>query len=175
MAIWRRARDIKSGECSVRTRAILDDDAFLECHTELLGDDTANRIAGAAGAEYCNEGDRLAGIVVGEERRAEQCRRCGHENETQLFHAWFLSGYREFLFAKASVSRSCALSICAVEHSRSRQPLRPALPRRRDEHLSQFAPSARCRAPWPRRRCARAGARYRPRSQQARRNWGSAR
>src|SRR5262249_11299814 len=93
---WHRARDIKRGERSVRTRSILDDDGFLECHTERLGDDTANRIAGAAGAEYCNEGDRLAGIVVGEERRAEQCRRCGHENETQLFHAWFLSGYREF-------------------------------------------------------------------------------
>src|SRR5215471_6409215 len=122
MAIWRRARDIKSGECSVRTRAILDDDAFLECHTERLGDDTANRIAGAAGAEHGNEGDRLAGIVIGEERRAEQCRPCGHENETQPFHAWFLPGSREFLFADASVPRRRALSICAIEHST--QPLR---------------------------------------------------
>src|SRR5262249_49866009 len=110
----------------------------------------ANRVAGATGAEHGNEGDRLAGIVVGEERRAEQCRPCGHENETQLFHASFLSGYCELLFAKASVSGRCALSICVVEHGGRRHPLRP-LPCRRYGHLSQFTASERYRGPWPRR------------------------
>src|SRR6266487_3283395 len=123
MAIWRRARDIKSGERSVGTRAILDDDAFLECHTERLGDHAANRIAGAAGAEHGNEGDRLAGIVVGEKRRAEQCRRCGHENETQFFMRGSSLAVASFYSLTRRSRAGAALSICAIEHSRSRQPL----------------------------------------------------
>src|SRR5262245_30243002 len=176
MAIWRRARDIKRSERSVRTRAILDDDGFLECHTERLGDDTANRIAAAAGAEHGNEGDRLAGIVVGEKRRAEQCRPCGHENEAQFFHAWFLSGCREFLCADASLSRrrapyqSVRSSIAdpgnrCLSVTWGRLSQRPVV-RRKNEHLSLFTASARCRGPWRRQRSARAGARYRQRSRQ---------
>src|SRR5262249_41425172 len=106
---------------------------LLERDAERLGDDAANRVAAAAGAERVNEGDRLARIVVGAQRRAEQCRPCGHENETKLFHAWFLSGYREFSFADASVSRRRALSICANEHSTPTHPLCPD-GRRKDEH-----------------------------------------
>src|SRR5258708_5078344 len=67
MAVRRRARDIKSGERSVRTGATLDDDAFIECDAEWLGDHAANRIAGAAGSEYGNEARQqldLAGLKL---------------------------------------------------------------------------------------------------------------
>src|SRR5262249_61486874 len=101
-------------ERPARTRAILDDDGLLERDAERLGDHAANRVAAAAGAERVNEGDRLAGIVVGAQRRAEQCRPCGHENETKLFHAWFLSGYREVSFSDAFFCRSRGLLIFAV-------------------------------------------------------------
>src|SRR5258708_13134767 len=96
MAVRRRARDIKSGERSVRTGATLDDDAFIECDAEWLGDHAANRIAGAAGSEYGNEGDWLARIVVGEQRRTEECRPCGQENEKHPSHAMLLPGCRVF-------------------------------------------------------------------------------
>src|SRR5262249_12401753 len=148
---------------------------LLERDTERLGDHAANRVAAAAGAKRVNEGDRLARIVIGAQRRAEQCRPCGHENETKLFHAWFLSGYREFhLLTRPSRAGAPYKSVrwhIAAPGARC-APLGPA----EGTSISvTFPPSARCRAPWPRRRCAPVGARYRPRSQQARRNWGSAR
>ena len=80
-SVWpskRRARDVKRGTRSVRTRPILDDDAFLKCDTERLGDNAAIRIAGAAGAEHGNEGHGLAGIVLARSAELRQCSNIRH-------------------------------------------------------------------------------------------------
>ena len=75
VAVRRGVRGVECGQRAVRARAVLDDDGLLERDAERLGDHAADRVAGAAGAEHGDEGDRLARIVVGAQRRAEQCRR----------------------------------------------------------------------------------------------------
>src|SRR5262249_39517094 len=109
VAVGRRPRGVKRSERAVRAGAMLDDDGLLERNAERLREHAADRVAGAAGSEDGDEGDRLARVVVGAERRAEQCRRGGHENEQQLFHAWVLPGWREFCFGGASASRAARL------------------------------------------------------------------
>src|SRR5258708_37174834 len=103
MAVRRRARDIKSGERSVRTGATLDDDAFIECDAEWLGDHAANRIAGAVGSEYRNESDWLARIVVCDQRRTEQCLPWRQENGEQPSHPRLLPGGRRSLLPRRHV------------------------------------------------------------------------
>src|SRR6516165_5958588 len=95
--------DIKSGQRSIRSRAILDEDRLAEYRAELVGDDAANRVTGAARAEYGNDGDRPRRIIVGIKRRTEQCSYGGHQNDSKFFHASFLPGCRELcLLARRS-------------------------------------------------------------------------
>ena len=86
VAVRRRARDVKRGQRPVRARAILDDDGLLERDAERLGDHAANRVTGTAGAEHGDEGDRLAWIVVGAERWADQC----HPAATRMRSSFFM-------------------------------------------------------------------------------------
>jgi hypothetical protein len=78
--------NVKSGQCSIRPRAIFDDDWLAEQGTEFIGDDAANRVAAAAWTEHVNQGDRPRRIIVGRKCRAEQCCYGGDENEGELFH-----------------------------------------------------------------------------------------
>ena len=57
--------DVKRGQRAVGARAVLDDDRLLERLPERIGDDAANRVAGAAGTEYRGEGDRPRRKIVG--------------------------------------------------------------------------------------------------------------
>jgi hypothetical protein len=95
VAIRRGARDVHGGERTVRAGAILHHDGRLERLAERLADHTADRIAGAAGAENGDEVDRSARIVVGMQCRTERHHPGGQENRKQLFHAWFLPANRE--------------------------------------------------------------------------------
>ncbi len=60
--------DVKRGQRAVGARAILNDDRLLERGAERIGDDAANRIAGAAGTEHGHESDRPRRKIVGAKR-----------------------------------------------------------------------------------------------------------
>src|SRR6516162_4970051 len=81
--------DVKCSKRAVRARTILNDHRLAECGTEFIGDDPAERIAGAAGAENGNHCDRARRIVVGVKRSAKTggCR--GAESEKQFSHVVF--------------------------------------------------------------------------------------
>ncbi len=72
--------------------------------------------------------------------------------------------------------RGSGCSLLALSGFSSRPSTSPRAARGRLWKVTrQFTESVRRRGPWPRRRCARAAARSRQRSRQARRNWGPAR
>src|SRR5262249_40191972 len=105
VAVWRRARDVESGQCSASACTILDNDALLERDTERLGDHAANRVAGAARTKHIDQGDRLAWIVVGAERWAVQSAPAVMRMRSSLFMFMFLPGCREVC---SLARRSCA-------------------------------------------------------------------
>src|SRR5579864_7478642 len=78
--------DVECGQRSVGARPILDDDRLAEYRTELVTNDPADRIAGAAGSEHGHNRDRSRWVIFGVKRRAEQCRHGGCANEDKLFH-----------------------------------------------------------------------------------------
>ena len=99
VAVGRGARDIHRRDGAVGAGTGLDDDALLQRHAERLGDHAGDRVAGAAGAERGDDGDRLVriGLRVGG-RDAEQRQAVGQSATTECeatFHAWFLPGCRE--------------------------------------------------------------------------------
>src|SRR5579863_5787003 len=79
--------DVERCQCAIGSRPILHDDGLPKHGTELVGDDAAYRVAGAAGAEHRNESDRPRRIVFGIKRRTEQCGYGGDENERKSFHS----------------------------------------------------------------------------------------
>ena len=87
VAIRGRARDVLSGQRSIRARTIFDDDAFMERSAQRLGNDAADRIACTARSEHGDKCDRLARIVVGVECWTDKSGAGGHENVKQIFHA----------------------------------------------------------------------------------------
>jgi hypothetical protein len=66
--------DVRGSQRSIRSRAIFDDDRLAEQRAELVSDNAANRIAGAARTKHGNEGDWPRRIIIGKKRRTEQCR-----------------------------------------------------------------------------------------------------
>jgi hypothetical protein len=74
-----------SGHRAIGAGTIFDDHRLLERGTERIGDDAANRVAGAAGAEHRYEGDGTRRIIVGAKRGAEKGG-AGRKNESELFH-----------------------------------------------------------------------------------------
>jgi hypothetical protein len=72
ITIRRLVMDVKCGERAIGAWTILDNHRLTERGTELVGDDPADRVAGAAGAEHCNEGDRSRRVIASAKRRIEQ-------------------------------------------------------------------------------------------------------
>jgi hypothetical protein len=57
--------DVESSQRPIGSRTIFDDDRLAECGAELIGDDAANRVAGAARTKHGNDCDRPRRIIVG--------------------------------------------------------------------------------------------------------------
>ena len=70
--ILRRHRAVGAGP-------VLDHDRLLERGAERIGDDAADRVAGAAGPEYGDESNRPRRKIVGIERDGKHDRRRGHD------------------------------------------------------------------------------------------------
>jgi hypothetical protein len=65
---------------------VLNDDWLPKQRTELVADDSADRVAGAAGAEDRHNRDRSRWVIFGVKRRAKQSDCGGYENESKSFH-----------------------------------------------------------------------------------------
>jgi hypothetical protein len=65
VAIGRLMMDVERGQRAVGARPILDDDRLPERLAERIGDDAAERVAGAAGTERIDEGDRPRWKIFG--------------------------------------------------------------------------------------------------------------
>src|SRR6516162_7639279 len=76
MSVRSCMRDVKRGQRAVCSRTVLDNDILLERNAQRRGEDATNGIAGAAGTEYVDEGDRLAWIAVRARPSAKRYR-CG--------------------------------------------------------------------------------------------------
>jgi hypothetical protein len=78
--------DVESCQRSVGTRMVLNDDWLPKQRTELVADDSADRVTGAAGAEDRHNRDRSRWVIFGVKRRAKQSDCGGYENESKSFH-----------------------------------------------------------------------------------------
>src|SRR5262249_55486289 len=86
MALVKSVMDIKRGERAVGAGTIFDNHRLAERGTELVGDDPADRVAAAAGAEDVDDGDGARWIIVGVKRGAQQCAHGGDENKQRFSH-----------------------------------------------------------------------------------------
>jgi len=89
---------------------------LLECDAKRLRHRAGDGVGGAAGSEGCDYGNRLARILIGAQRRADQHGAYGQrrsQGNAMQFHAWSLpavASYDVLLFGRVGLADTRALT-----------------------------------------------------------------